>query len=310
MKSSGIKKLLLTILILALVLAAYSPSAFCVSPSPSPSESATPSPSPSESSTPSPSPSVSPTDEEPGGSEEPAESPSTFKILTLDDKGTDVIRVQMRLRDLGYFNYRATGKYYSKTEKAVLDFQNNNSLDADGRVGEMTYAKLFETEGLARKPLSPSVTPSSGPKNENPQVSGELGDWETVSAAFTVGMTVKVTDVNKPEITFNVTRSGGTNLAWVEAATTKDYNSFLECFGGEVNWEKRSVLVTIGGTEYAASMFGNPSGDDTISGNGMEGHTTLYFYGSKSEVLGFEDKEDLAFVLRAAGKPEKYPDEP
>jgi hypothetical protein len=62
------------------------------------------------------------------------------------------------------------------------------------------------------------------------------------------------------------------------------------------------VLVTIGSTVYAASLFGNPNGADTMASNGMPGHTTLYFNGSTTDVSGFADKEDQKMVLRAAGK--------
>jgi peptidoglycan hydrolase-like protein with peptidoglycan-binding domain len=292
MKTSMIKRTILLLLVVVFVVAAYSPSAFCTSPSPSPTDSEAPTATPEGS-------------PEPTDSTAPTETPSGFPIK-LDSRGTNVIRVQMRLRDLGYFNYRPTGKYFNMTQKAVKDFQQSNGLDPDGRVGEMTYQKLFTTEGLVRKPLSPAIVPISGPQNDNPQSFGELGDWATINEAFAVGTTATVTDVNKPEITFSVTRAGGTNLAQIEATTSQDYTNYLKCFGGEVNWEKRSVIVAIGGVNYAASLFGNPSGADTISGNTMEGHTTLYFYGSTSDVSGFEDKEDLKMVLRAANKPIKF----
>jgi hypothetical protein len=121
-----------------------------------------------------------------------------------------------------------------------------------------------------------------------------------------VGTTVQVTDFNKPDIKFNMVRSGGTNLAAVEAATAEDYTKYTECFGGGTNWEKRSVHVSIGGVNYAESLFGNPSSADTIEDNTMAGHTTLYFYGCTTDVSGFIDKEDLKMVLRAADKPLEF----
>ena len=38
-------------------------------------------------------------------------APEGFQMLMLDSSGPDVFRVQMRLRDLGYLNYRPTGMY-------------------------------------------------------------------------------------------------------------------------------------------------------------------------------------------------------
>lgn len=298
MRTSMIKRTVLMVIVIVFAVAAYSPTALCTSPSPSPTDSASTSPTAT-----------------PDGSEQSEESAeptqsSGFQTLRLNDRGTEVMRVQMRLRDLGYFNYRATGKFFSKTESAVREFQQINGLDQDGRVGPITYDKLFITEGLIRKPLSPSRAPVYGPQNENPEVKGTLGEWETINAAFTVGMSVKITDVNKPSITFNLKRTGGTNLATVEVPAGEDYDKYIESFGGDPNWEKRSVLVNVGGVDYAAALFGNPGGADTISGNTMAGHTVLYFYGSTTDVLGFEDKEALRMVMRAAGEPVKYPDEP
>lgn len=302
MRRSEIKRFLLITLVIATMLTVFSPSAFCTSPSPTPTGSATtsPSPSPTDSSTASPDTSVSAS---PTGSTgtSPSPSGSGFQMLMENSKGSEVVRVQMRLRELGYFNLRATGNYFKFTINAVTDFQKNNGLDSDGRIGEQSYEKLFALSGLTRRPKSPSVVVTAG-KSGTAKVTGQEGDWATINAAFTVSSTpVKVTDCITGD-TLNVVRTGGTNLAEVETATADDYTAFKNFFGGKPNWEKRAVVVTINGTDYAASLFGNPSGADTIANNGMTGHTTLYFYGSTTDVSGFADKEDLKEVMIAAGK--------
>lgn len=303
MKTSMKKRILTIVFVLALASTVMIPTALGASPSPSPSDSVSPSPSTSPEESTQPEGSTQPEDGTTPASADP-NTPAGFQMLKLNDEGPNVIRVQTRLRDLGYFNYRATGKFFGKTQQAVKDFQTSNGADPDGRVGEQTYDKMFSMEGIVRKPLSPSAAGSivSGPANENPTTFGVLGDWATINAAFAVGVTVKVTDVNKPDITFNMMRTGGANLATVETPTTEDYNKYLECFGGATNWEKRSVVVTIGDANYAASLFGNPSGADTIADNTMAGHTTLYFYGCTSDVFGLVDKEDLKMVKRAANE--------
>ncbi len=233
---------------------------------------------------------------------------SGFQMITLESQGIPVFRIQMRLRDLGYLNYRPTGLYYTMTQAAVQDFQVNNALDADGRIGEMTYAKLFASDAL-RKPLDAATASKvkSGPSLVGSEPTpGEAADWATVvDTAFAVGTTATITDYNSGK-KFTVKRTGGTGHADVETTDQDAYDMFLQCFGGEPNWEKRSVLVTVGTATYAASLFGNPSGSDTIAENGMAGHTCLYFSGSTSDVLGFTDKEHQKMVLRAAGKPLVY----
>ena len=231
----------------------------------------------------------------------------TFEILKLDSQGVDVIRVQMRLRALGYLNYRATGKYLGMSKEAVMAFQENNGLDADGRVGAQTYDVLFSFETVTRKPLSVAVHVASGPpRREDATGYGELADWsEVIDPAFPVEATVTVTDFNTGE-SFQMKRTGGVNHANVEVVDADNYEKYIKCFGNEPTWEKRPALVTINGTDYAASLFGNPSGEDTVADNAMAGHTELYFSGSKSDIFGFVDKNHQIQVLTAAGEPAEY----
>ncbi len=242
------------------------------------------------------------------GNELATASLTIAKALTMLMIGVDsieVVLVQMRLRDLGYISYRATGRFLSMTQKGVMNFQEQNELDADGRVGAQTFAKLFSTD-VNRKPLSAEIRTTSGPALEGDPISGELADWFTVvDPAFAIGQTVTITDYNSGA-TFAMKRTGGVNHAEMESPDSDEYSIYIDSFGGIPNWEKRSVLVTIGANTYAASLFGNAHGEDTISNNTMAGHTCLYFYGSLSHANGFIDKEHLKMVLRAAGEPLQF----
>ena len=240
--------------------------------------------------------------------EEDTDGSSDFEILKVGDEGIEVIRIQMRLRDLGYLNYRATGLYYSMTEQAVIEFQENNGLDIDGRVGKDTYDLLFSTGDLTRKKLSIAIDVASGPEYDadSSPGTGVLGDWvEVINPAFEDGDIVTVTDYNTGK-SFQMKRTGGVNHATVEVVSAADYDVYIACFDNEPTWEKRAVLVTIDGVDYAASLFGNPSGDDEISDNTMAGHTELYFYGSTSDIFGFADKYHDKMVLIAAGEEVTY----
>jgi len=223
-------------------------------------------------------------------------------LLNQESSGIDVFRVQMRLRDLGYLNYRPTGLYRTKTVQAVMEFQKNNGLDADGDLGAQTYDKLFSLDAK-RKPLSAGMVPVSGPAYRETSVKpGEKADWSTVvDPAIPVGSTFTVTDFNTGK-SFTVKRTGGKGHADVETVDKAATDAFLECFGGSFTWEKRAVLVQVGDKFYAASLFGHPDGEDTIESNDMKGHTCLYFSGSTSDVLGFEDKEHTRLMLVAAGE--------
>ncbi len=235
-----------------------------------------------------------------------ADTTGDFEILMLNSMSNTVVRVQERLRDLGYVNYRPTGRYLSMTELGVKQFQENNSIDADGRIGPETYAKLFQTIGLVRKPLSVAEATNNTTgvgyiEGEGAQP-GEAGDWFTeIDPAFAVDSTVTVTDYNTGK-TFQMKRTGGTGHADVESPSAEEYQKYIDCFGGNPNWEKRPVIVTIGDVDYAASLTGNVQGTDNVEENTMKGHACLYFSGSVSDVLGFVDIEHEEVVLTAAGQ--------
>lgn len=254
-----------------------------------------------------PSPTQSPTESgTPGTTEsETTETTSvepTFTLMELNSVGENVVRLQMRLRDLGYFNYRATGMYYGMTQKGVKQYQEQNELSPDGQAGQITYNDLFTIDAV-RKPLSASVIPAVGPGMLLPTpVYGELSSWDEINPIFTDGMTVTITDFNTG-FTFDMKRTGGENHANVESATAESYDKFIDCFGDESNWgEKRSVLVLINGVQYAASLYAHASGEDTVADNKMAGHTELYFNGSTSDIFGFVDRYHQEKVLVAAGQ--------
>ena len=57
--------------------------------------------------------------------------------------GSEVTVIQERLQRLGYFNQSPTGVFGSVTRSAVIQFQQDNGLTADGVVGEQTMRVLF-----------------------------------------------------------------------------------------------------------------------------------------------------------------------
>lgn len=220
--------------------------------------------------------------------------------LQMGSTGTQVIIVQQALRSLGYLNFRITGKYSNITFEAVRRFQQNNGEPDDGQIGASTYELL--TVGDAKSASKNTrFKLIYGPYLENPTAYGELTPWSEVSAQFTVGSHITIKDLYSSK-TFQMQRTGGVNNARVETATQADTASFTEMFGGGSTWEKRPVLATINGKTYAASLFGGPDGEDTISDNGMQGGTQLFFYESKTDIMDIPDEEHMAAVVKASGK--------
>jgi len=73
-------------------------------------------------------------------------------LVSLGDSGTQVSQIQQRLQELGYFNANATGYFGSLTQEAVIRFQRNAGLTADGIVGPQTLRAL---ELVTSDPFNP-----------------------------------------------------------------------------------------------------------------------------------------------------------
>jgi murein L,D-transpeptidase YcbB/YkuD len=54
------------------------------------------------------------------------------RTLRPKSSGADVVVLQIKLRELGFFNDRADGLYGNKTEQAVKDYQQNKNLEVTG----------------------------------------------------------------------------------------------------------------------------------------------------------------------------------
>ena len=90
--------------------------------------------------------------------------PQTYRTLYRGRSGEDVYMLQMRLRELGYYNGTITGGYYGGTIKAVEAFQRDHGLSVDGAAGEKTQALLFSakvnpTTAETPEPEIPADTP-------------------------------------------------------------------------------------------------------------------------------------------------------
>lgn len=227
-----------------------------------------------------------------------AEGDSTIKQSSIGD---DVALVQMRLRSLGYFNYRPTGKFSDMTTTAVQSFQQQNGISPDGQVGDDTYQALF-SDAAKRAPMGARIKKVAGAAYSGVvKEKGELSSWAQLNPMLPAGTQFTVLDYNTGK-TFQMVRVGGQNCAYVSTPSAADYQTYRASFGGEDTWEHRAVLVEINGTKYAASLFGQPSGGEDQYGSGMKGYTFLYFNDSRTDLSGLADDEHILAITRAAGK--------
>ena len=72
-------------------------------------------------------------------------------LLTLGDSGEAVVALQDALKELGYFptTIESTGNYGPLTVEAVREFQEANSLTADGIAGPVTQARVSSDNAIA-----------------------------------------------------------------------------------------------------------------------------------------------------------------
>ena len=98
------------------------------------------------------------------------------RVLTVGDKGDDVLEVKQRLKELRYItDANLTRKYTDKTEKAVRTFQGMNGLPETGTVDQATREVLF-SESAVKKPyptLPPLAMLASTPAADWPERDGE-----------------------------------------------------------------------------------------------------------------------------------------
>ena len=72
--------------------------------------------------------------------------------------GSVVSEIQQKLKDWGYYSAEVDGVYGSRTEEAVLLFQQKNGLAADGKAGAETLAALgISSAGLIEQNTSGDV---------------------------------------------------------------------------------------------------------------------------------------------------------
>ena len=94
------------------------------------------------------------------------DAPTAAPVLRKGSSGDEVVRLQTRLAELGYYTGEIDGRFGNGTEEAVVRFQRVNGMDADGRVGEQTAYRLYEDlSGVLPAPAAatPAPTPTAAP---------------------------------------------------------------------------------------------------------------------------------------------------
>ena len=209
-------------------------------------------------------------------------APATSEI---GDSGTKVKKLQQALKLRGYYSGPIDGDYGEATEAAVKAFQKAKGMSRDGIAGKSTIYYLFGEKAANA--------------DEKTYKTEKLNWFDGGSSAIPKGATFTVKDVYTGK-TFKCRRWSGYNHMDVEPLTADDAAVMKSVYGGSWSWERRPILVMYNGHVYACSMNGMPHGDETISGNGFDGHFCIHFYKSKTHASNRVDEEHQACVNIAA----------
>ena len=169
------------------------------------------------------------------------------RTLRKGDTGDDVLSVQKRLKELGYYTSILDGSYGTGTIAAVKAFQSKHGLNADGIAGPQTFTVLFSANAQSASSGSSSGTDSGAsdaPAGNQPTADPPAGGWTTLRRGDTGEQVVQL-------------QNALATLGYpVGVSTTKEYDYTtvwaIECF------QRRNGLNADGvaGTQTLAKIYG------------------------------------------------------
>ena len=171
---------------------------------------------------------------------EPTITPNrAYTILRLKSKGSEVRRLQERLKELGYLSGSVDGVYGYQTRNAVISFQRHNGLTPDGDAGPSTQTILFESPGVVPNPdamtPSPEPTATPGPDGLIPIPEDYMASWRRMDGAQVL--------LNGEKLSVD-TSSGGVTMSsnprvWLRGAEVMiSVNDLAEAIG---DWEMNNA---------------------------------------------------------------------
>jgi peptidoglycan hydrolase-like protein with peptidoglycan-binding domain len=75
---------------------------------------------------------------------------NSLSIISLGDTGSQVRKIQQRLRDLNYYNGPINGCFDTATQDALIWFQESRGVTVNGIAGPTTQNSLFNLQSVAR----------------------------------------------------------------------------------------------------------------------------------------------------------------
>ncbi len=212
-----------------------------------------------------------------------ADSDKDDDSLRKGATGTAVKTLQTNLKKLGFYTAYVDGSFGATTESAVKAFQRKYGLTADGVAGSATLKKIESAVASA----------NSG------KITTERLDWFNGGKnVIPNGAVFQIKDVSTGLIFSARRQSGGSHMD-AEPLTAEDTAILKKINGGTFSWRRRAVLVKYNGHVYAASIYSEPHGTNTILDNNFDGQFCLHFYGSKTHGTNRVDADHQKCVEQA-----------
>lgn len=196
-----------------------------------------------------------------GSSSGSGTSSSLTRTLRRGYTGDDVITVQQRLKELGYYTGSIDGVYGSGSIAAATAFQKNNGLKVDGLTGQSTYAALFSSSAVAAGSSGSSSSGSSS--SSGAYVKLKSGDK---------GTEVKKLQQALKDLGYNVSADGTYGPITVAAVTAFQKLNGLDD-DGIAGAKTQTVLYSGNAKRYDSSSNSGSSSGGSSSGGSSSGST-------------------------------------
>ncbi|MDO4564212.1 MAG: peptidoglycan-binding domain-containing protein [Clostridia bacterium] len=206
-------------------------------------------------------------------------------LLAQGSSGDQVVRLQLRLFDLGFYTYKPTGSFQVVTRTAVIAFQQRAGIMSDGSVGSESLSLLYSNS--APRAAFASVIPISyTAQSSSLPYKGSGMDWYEVRAELEPNLAYQVTNAESGE-TAGLFFLNGAYHAEMQPVSNADRLILNGWLGSTNSYYKCAVTLNLNGREIAAS----------IQWNGE--NICMYFTNSRSHVAGLTDVEHSALVALA-----------
>lgn len=195
------------------------------------------------------------------GSSGSGTSSGLTRTLRRGYTGDDVVTVQQRLKELGYYTGSIDGVYGSGSIAAATAFQKNNGLKVDGLTGQSTYAALFSSSAVAAGSSGSSSSGSSS--SSGAYVKLKSGDK---------GTEVKKLQQALKDLGYNVSADGTYGPITVAAVTAFQKLNGLDD-DGIAGAKTQTVLYSGNAKRYDSSSNSGSSSGGSSSGGSSSGGT-------------------------------------